>query len=166
MKIAFPALLASVFLWGGCAALSEFDRKVVYGPDYRERAEAPADRSPAAGAETTLSLGSGKKMIFGGESHRTYLGCLTCSKYEADSILNSYGEHGSKYATESIFNVYGDFGSKYSNFSPCNPYATDPPVIVDDQGNFLGRLTVNRYHAQATRVGDLAVWIAGVCAGR
>ena len=29
-------------------------------------------------------------------------------------------------------NPYGAYGSKYSNDSPNNPYATNPPVIIDN----------------------------------
>ena len=32
--------------------------------------------------------------------------------------------------------------------SPYNPYATDPPVIVDQEGRFYGRLTMNEYNYQ------------------
>ena len=101
-------------------------------------------------------------MLFGGEGHRTYLGCLNCSEYAADSVLNQYGTHGSPYSMDSIFNRYGTFGSRYSNSSPCNPYSTDPPVIVDENGNFYGRLTTNAYLPDRA-TGNWAAWIAGVC---
>jgi hypothetical protein len=104
-----------------------------------------------------------KLMIFGGANHGTYLGCLNCSEYAADSVWNKYGSSGSPYSAESIFNHYGQFGSKYSTESACNPYATDPPVIVDGDGKYYGRLTLNRY---ATGIGigteDMG-WLAAAC---
>jgi hypothetical protein len=103
-----------------------------------------------------------KLMIFGGMDHRTYLGCLNCSQYAPDSVLNQYGLHGSQYAVDSIFNRYGAFGSPYSNSSACNPYASDPPVVVDGSGRFYGRLTVNQYSPEKIG-GNWAAWIAGVC---
>ena len=127
-------------------------------------AQGMAAASPAGSAVSAYD--SPKLMIFGGQAHKTYLGCLNCSAYAADSVLNQYGEHGSAYQSDSIFNKYGDFGSRYSDYSPCNPYASDPPVIVDGSGNFYGRLTVNAYQAQATRNQNWRSWIAGVCAGR
>jgi hypothetical protein len=36
-----------------------------------------------------------KLMLFGGEGHKTYLGCLNCPKYASDSVFNEYGPHGS-----------------------------------------------------------------------
>ena len=101
----------------------------------------------AAGASPSENVAT-KLMIFGGEDHRTYLGCLNCSQFASDSVLNQYGEHGSRYASESIWNHYGDFGSAYSSFGACNAYATDPPVIVDNAGKYYGRLTLNQYHSE------------------
>lgn len=90
-----------------------------------------------------VRAGSHKIMLFGGDDHNVYLGCLSCTQYESDSVLNKYGEHGSKYATDSIFNPYGEYGGKYSSHSPCNSYASSPPVIVDEQGGYYGELTIN-----------------------
>ena len=97
----------------------------------------------AASAQT-----SHKIMIFGGQDHKTYLGCLNCSEYATDSVTNSYGPHGSAYASESIFNHYSEYGFAYSTYGACNPYASDPPVIVDESGNYYGRLTLNEYHPE------------------
>lgn len=103
-------------------------------------------------------------MIFGGSGHKTYLGCLSCSEYATDSVFNEYGQHGSEYSTESIHNEYGQYGSRYSAYSPCNPYASDPPVVVDQNGNYYGRLTVNRYHAEGTfGDADVLAWLELVC---
>jgi hypothetical protein len=107
---------------------------------------AAAMQGAAAAAGNTTSVS--KLMIFGGENHRTYLGCLSCSEYGIDSVFYAYGSHGSRYASESIWNHYSEFGSAYSNHGACHPYANDPPVIVDSDGNFYGRLTLNVYHYQ------------------
>jgi hypothetical protein len=103
-----------------------------------------------------------KTMVFGGAGHRTYLGCLSCSQYDLESVFNAYGKYGSAYGPESIFNHYSEFGSSYSATSACNPSASDPPVIVDSQGNYYGRLTVNRYRSDAP-TGQLVAWLAAVC---
>lgn len=86
---------------------------------------------------------SPKIMLFGGPDHHTYLGCFSCSEYDSESIFNDYGTYGSRYSGTSIHNQYSQYGSKYSNYSPCNPYATDAPVLVDNNGGFYGRLTLN-----------------------
>jgi hypothetical protein len=101
----------------------------------------------AQGAAAT-SQAPAKLMLFGGDGHKTYLGCLNCSQYAQDSILNSYGDHGSQYNSESIWNPYSEFGSRYSSYGACNAYASDPPVIVDSEGKYYGRLTMNAYHPE------------------
>lgn len=83
-------------------------------------------------------------LIFGGVDHKTFLGCLNCSEYGQSSIANPYS-FGSPYG-QTIFNHYSDYGSSYSNESACNLYGTDPPVIVDLNGKYYGRLTLNEYH--------------------
>ena len=108
----------------------------------------------AAGAAAGMSAApsevtpSGKLMLFGGPGHNTYLGCLNCSEFARDSVLNEFGRHGSAFQADSIFNKIGQYGSAISAYSACNPIASDPPVIVDSQGRFYGRLTVNEYHRQ------------------
>jgi hypothetical protein len=104
-------------------------------------------------------------LLFGGESHNVFLGCLNCSNYDSGSVFNQYGTHGSRYSAESIFNRYGEYGSKYSNVSPCNPYASSPPAIVDPLGGFYGHLTVNRYNSQVQN-GAIIAWLTGVCSDR
>ena len=95
---------------------------------------------------------SAKLMLFGGKNNNQYLGCLNCSKFAIDSILNEYGKYGNGLNSVSIWNSYGTYGSKYSQYSPWNPYATAPPVIVDESGNFYGYFTVNRYFPNRTRI--------------
>jgi hypothetical protein len=89
-----------------------------------------------------------KLMLFGGAGHKVYLGCLSCSEYATDSVFNEYSTFGSRYSSTSIWNHHSDYGSAYSSWGACNPYANDPPVIVDLDGTFYGRLTLNNYHSQ------------------
>jgi hypothetical protein len=114
-------------------------------PAARQRAGAVVSGA-AAGASAAQAVS--KLMIFGGQDHKTYLGCLNCNEYATDSVYNSYGNSGSPYSTQSIWNHYGEYGSPYSTHSACNPDASDPPVIVDQNGTFYGRPTLNEYHAQ------------------
>lgn len=104
-----------------------------------------------------------KLMIFGGLGHQTYLGCLSCSEYDRESVFNSYGSFGSPYSSTSVLNPYSQFGSRYSAYGACNPYASDPPVIVDADGNYYGRLTTNRARSDGPPTPEVAAWLAGVC---
>jgi hypothetical protein len=74
-----------------------------------------------------------------------YLGCLNCNDYSSKSIWNEYGTFGSSYNSKSIWNEYGAYGNEYSSDSPWNEYASNPPVLLDDNGNFYGYFTINKY---------------------
>jgi hypothetical protein len=130
---------------GGCAP--EFWNGVAQG----------MANTPAAGTPVEHKL-----MIFGGPGHKTYLGCLSCSEYANDSVFNIYGPHGTEYSNTSVFNQYSQFGGPYGEYSPCNASSSDPPVIVDEAGNFYGRLTVNPYHPQATHDPTIVAWLQEV----
>jgi len=73
-----------------------------------------------------------------------YLGKLTFSRYDSDSILNKYGSYGSQYSSTSIFNKYSNYGSQYSSLSPFNKYTSTPPTVYY-KGEKAGYLTKNRY---------------------
>lgn len=111
--------------------------------------------STAASADQAL-------LVFGGKGHDVFLGCLNCDKYAANSIQNSYGAYGSKYSQTSVLNRYSDYGSRYSDTGACNEYANDAPVIVDRDGNYYGKLSLNKYSGQ-TQSGDIVAWLTAVC---
>ena len=119
----------------------------------------------AAAGSSSASPSSGKLMIFGGENHDVYLGCLNCSEYATDSVFNEYGSYGSAYSATSIYKTYGQYGSAYSSLSPCNPYAANPPVVVEDNGTFYGYLTVNEYKSGVIPDATIRAWLKGVCGG-
>jgi hypothetical protein len=102
-------------------------------------------------------------LIYGGTGHRTFLGCLTCSEFDPNSVHNQFGPYGNQFSGESIFNHFSEYGSKFSTTSACNKYAADPPVLVDKQGGFYGRLTLNRSHSQAVKESTVVSWLAAVC---
>lgn len=93
-----------------------------------------------------------KLMLFGGDNNKQYLGCLNCDEIASDSIFNEYGRYGNKYSATSIWNRYGQYGSSYSQYSPWNAFASNPPVIVDEDGNFYGYFTVNEYYPKRTQI--------------
>jgi hypothetical protein len=118
----------------------------------------------ASAAGSADAFGGGVELlVFGGEGHDTFLGCLSCSQYASGSMFNRYGSFGSQYSSTSIFNKYSTFGSLYSQYSACARYAADPPVIVDRNGNFYGRLTLNVNRADAVRDARIVAWLTGVC---
>ena len=74
----------------------------------------------------------------------TFLGTLE-NEYSQKSVYNEYGDYGSKYSPNSIFNKYGSYGSDYSPYSPFNKYTINAPWLMDRNGNYYGRLSVNKY---------------------
>ena len=91
--------------------------------------------------------------IYGGQNHDEYLGCLNCNNYDKNSIWNEYGTYGSSYNSKSIWNEYGTYGSEYNANSPWNSYGSNPPVIVDKDGEFYGYFTVNESKAKRAGFG-------------
>jgi hypothetical protein len=91
-------------------------------------------------------------MLFGDKNNEQYLGCLNCSQYALDSIMNEYGTYGNEFSNVSIWNTYGTYGSSYSQYSPWNRFATNPPAIVNQDGNFYGYFTINELFPNRTRV--------------
>lgn len=83
-------------------------------------------------------------LIFGGDGHKQFLGCLTCGEFATDSVWNEFSSYGWRNSF-AIWNPFGDYKNPYSSYSACNDYASDPPVLVDRTGGFYGRLSTNSY---------------------
>lgn len=90
---------------------------------------------------------SAKVMVFGDASHSTYLGCLSCSEDSPESVFNPSGRYGSCGPLDDNVRCrrsISKFGaSSLSALSACAPFATEPPVIVDNLGRYFGRFSVS-----------------------
>ena len=64
--------------------------------------------------------------------------------YDPNCLDNPYGA-GSPYKADGLMNPYSEYGSPYSNKSWNNPYATDAPKLVDQDGNYRGKFSNNPY---------------------
>jgi hypothetical protein len=91
-------------------------------------------------------------MIFGGEKHDMYLGCLNCAPSDDESIWNENGVYGTKLNNLSIWSEFSDYGNEFSYLSPWNEFATAPPIITDDKGGYYGYFTRNPYNKERTEV--------------
>src|SRR6267142_2226831 len=85
-------------------------------------------------------------LLFGGPGHKTFLGCLNCSKFSDASVCNKFGSVGSKFSPDSIWNKFGTYGSKFSSESPWNKFSFEAPIIVDKDGNSYGYFSANKFH--------------------
>ena len=88
-------------------------------------------------------------LVYSSDRRREFLGCLTCASTDRSSIFNRFGPYGSEYGPTSLFNRYSPYGAAYGRYSACNRYASDPPTVVDEDGGYYGRLTINAAHPAA-----------------
>ncbi len=103
-------------------------------------------------SECAACYGQTPLLLFGDNPHKTFLGCLNCSKFDSQSVCNKFGQLGSLFTSDSIWNASGRFGSKSSSDSPWNVFSTSGPVIVDESGQFYGRLTASKSVPDRTRI--------------
>lgn len=100
-----------------------------------------------------------RQTLRGGPDGDVFLGCLSCSRFDADAVTNRRGRYGSETGSSSIHNPHGLYGSRYADTSVCNPYARNPPRIVDDAGTVIGYLTSNRHLPDAITQPDVLAWL-------
>lgn len=143
-------ILLVLTLLAGCASTSTPPTTAPELP------EAPSQPSPPT--DTPDSSFPSGVVIFGGLNNEVFLGCLSCPAGDPNSVYSEFGTYGSEYSATSIFNNYGQYGSPYSIYSACNPYTQTPPIIVEGS-NYYGRLTVNRYHSEASSDPALYEWL-------
>lgn len=79
----------------------------------------------------------------------TYIGNYNTNRYDTNSVNNPYGTYGSQYSSKSVNNQYGQYGNPYSSQSATNPYATNAPKLYDQNGNYRGKLSVNKYDPES-----------------
>jgi len=91
---------------------------------------------------------------------------LNCNANDAGSVCNANDVHGSIYGAESIWNQFGDYGSPFSDHSPWNLYASNPPIIVDRDGNSYGYFTKNRFASDRTQIRILVSFLDAVDASQ
>ncbi len=104
----------------------------------------------------------GDLLVYGGEDHDVFLGCLSCPEDDEFSIWNEYGSFGDRYSETSVLNPSSVYGSRVSPHSACNALALDPPLVVDRRGHVYGRLTLNPARSPYQDA-EVIEWLRGVC---
>jgi len=69
-------------------------------------------------------------LIFSDDGENEFLGCIGCGIYNSKSICNEFGT----------------YGSEFSSYSPWNEFSSNGPKLVDKDGNFYGRFSINEYN--------------------
>ncbi|MFT8675023.1 MAG: hypothetical protein ABF990_07715 [Acetobacter sp.] len=92
-------------------------------------------------AQETLT--QSRLMIYAGPLYREYLGCLNCDQYDTDSVWNAYSPlgWGNSYSDYSHFYIYRQAHGVYS---ACDPFARQPPRILDVQNKLYGYLNISK----------------------
>lgn len=121
--------------------------------------------SLAANAQVIRQSQGRKIMIFGGADHDVYLGCLSCTEFASDAVVNTFSPYGSSFSLTSIFNSFSPYGSSFAVTGACNSFGSTPPIIVDSRGSYYGELTMNEARAKRTKSKIVLAWLTGVCAG-
>ncbi|CAJ0773266.1 hypothetical protein R8510_03457 [Ralstonia chuxiongensis] len=93
---------------------------------------------------TALASAAGPLYIFGGAGHKEFLGCLNCGEMHPKSVWNEMSTFGFR-NDSGVWGSFGQYASAYTSYSMCNEFSTDAPIIVDEQGNAYGRLSLNEY---------------------
>lgn len=86
-----------------------------------------------------------------------FIGAIS-NEYSSESIANEYGA-GNEYSSDSIANEYGTFGNPYGSYSAYNEYTSTPPVLINDDLQFIGFLTANSTLYPSIHP-DIAKWCA------
>lgn len=132
-------MVSSLFLSAGCTSSFPNPSSGTYQPTHPTEVTQPSPARPLV-------------FLFGGEDHKTYLGCLTCDpdRYK-DALLNADGPYGQcpcsfnqdcpSVFCHSLFATFGSTGIA-ENYSACSNNASDPPVLVDNGGNYYGRFSL------------------------
>jgi hypothetical protein len=123
---------------------------------YPYPASAPASAPPPAPATyptppqmvPPVAIQPPRLMVFGGPDHKVYLGCLNCDPSTYDSIFNKGGPYGhcpgpfdDNLYCRGPFKEFGSSGP-FHDQSACGSSASDPPVIVDQNGRYYGRFSI------------------------
>jgi hypothetical protein len=77
-----------------------------------------------------------------------YLGRLSVNPYLSDSLSNPHGA-GNIFSSISPRNPYSRYDNPYSTYSATNPYATQAPRLYDNQGHYVGKLSINPYDSDS-----------------
>jgi hypothetical protein len=92
---------------------------------------------------STLSQGK-DILIFGGDNNKEFLGCINCDEMSKNSVWNDMSQYGWNNGFGK-WNPFGQYKNPFSSYSACNEFTSNGPVLVDRDGNFYGRLTVNEF---------------------
>ncbi len=117
----------------------------------------------ALGSTREAAAGNKHLLLFSDESPKVFLGCLTCSEFDTNSVWNTIGRYGSSISSTSVRNSISKYGSTISPTSACNTIAQRPPLIVDEEGGYYGRLTVNTIHRERSSSSSLKQIAPALC---
>lgn len=97
--------------------------------------------------------------VMGGENYTIALGCISCLPYAQESVENAYGQYGFD-AAYTLWDPCGPFASPDSKYSACNPAAEFPPMIVNQYGLEVGKISINSHQfGSSYRQKEILKWL-------
>jgi len=111
-----------------------------------------APSTPISTSPAPVTGGSTALYLWSREATPTYLGCLNCNQFSAESICNQFGTYGSPYQSKSIWNQFGTYGSEFNTYSPWNQFSSSGPAIYGSDNLFYGYFTVNSFQSNRTTI--------------
>ncbi|MCD6249371.1 MAG: hypothetical protein J7J98_03440 [candidate division Zixibacteria bacterium] len=113
-----------------------------------------------------LAVGSGV-VVLGGPNHNVMLGRVDPgARYDGcQSIFVAWCEYGDE-APQSVWDRHGPYASDTSDCSVCNMEASNPPIIVAENGTKLGRMSLNPKFEIGYREQKISEWLMHTICGQ
>ena len=87
-----------------------------------------------------------------------FLGSLSTSPFDTNSIFNKFSPYGNQLSPTCIFNNFSAYGNHFSQLSPFNPFSHTPPKILI-RGEFAAHLTKNENLRPRVDPNELERWV-------
>src|SRR5919199_347927 len=110
-------------------------------PVFPEFYSSTVDEPSISGAPQAITQASNTVPYIHGQDG-AFLGEVSNNRVAENSVCNQVGDYGSNVSQMSIRNRVGDYGSRISDLSAYNPYAQNPPTIIEN-GQAVAFLTKN-----------------------
>ena len=94
----------------------------------------------------------------------TFLGDVSTNQFASDSVLNTFGSHGSEFSSSSIRNDLSRYGNSFSSVSAYNTFASSPPIIYINSTPVC-YLTKNTIKSPRCDPDELLIYLAGDAPG-
>jgi hypothetical protein len=145
-----PSELAALNYW-----LTQYTIKIFQPSSPKPSATPSSEPIPRSYSWDSFHLLEGAWII---ANDRKPLGRITRNSFDAESLMNEFGDYGNEFNGNSIFNQFGNYGNPFSALSPFNQFTSTPPKIyLNDR--FMAYFTANGALAPRVDPELLIAWL-------